>query len=190
MALPLGLNDLCKIDLVACDMSYGADKTNVPIGSVLASYFDTPNFDTGTECQYGIPSGYVVREKITDSDSGFKALVFVNVNTSEVIVAMAGTNGSDSRDWLSNTRLGWDQWSNNKAAVFNCLDTLGFTPSKIHFTGQSLGGGLAEYAAYDYLARANPADRAALKSRMSLVTFNGFGGAVMLSQNSPGGNRW
>lgn len=188
MTLPYGLNDLCKIDLVACDMSYGADKTSVPIGSALASYFDTPEF--GKECQYGIASGYVVREKIDDSLSpnptGFKALIFVNTTTSEVIVAMAGTDGSDSRDWLSNTRLGWDQWSANKNAVFNKLDSLGFTPSKIHFTGQSLGGGLAEYAAYDYLARVNPADRAALKSRMSLVTFNGFGGAAMLSQKNAG----
>lgn len=43
MALPLGLNDLCKIDLVACDMAYGAgDRSRVQVGSALASYFDTP----------------------------------------------------------------------------------------------------------------------------------------------------
>ena len=168
-------------------MAYGANDPNrVQIGSALASYQDT-NF--GDECLYGFPSGYVVRQIFDDSETtrtGFKALVFINTNTSEVIVAMAGTDGPDSRDWLSDTRLGWDQWSANRASVFNCLDTLGFTPSKIHFTGQSLGGGLAEYAAYEYLARANPQDRAALRERMSLVTFNGFGGATMLSRQLGG----
>src|SRR5689334_6951995 len=177
MAIPLGLNELAKVDLVACDMSYGADKANVGIRTRLATYPDTT---WGRECPYPVASGWEVREKFNDPSSGFKALAFINLFSNEIVIAMGGTDGPNTRDWLSNSRLGWDQWTRNKASIFSFIDNLGFTPSMIHFTGQSLGGGLAEYAAYDYLARANPADRPALKSRMTLVTFNGFGGEAKL----------
>ena len=183
MAIPLGLDELSKLLLVASDMSYGAsDPIRVRVGLPLASFNDTTY---GIECPYSILSGYQVREIYNDpapEGTGFKAVAFLNVETSEVIIAMAGTDGPDSRDWLSNSRLGWDQWTANKSKIFSFLDTLGFQPSKIHFTGQSLGGGLAEYAAYEYLARAQPEAREALKSRTTLVTFNGFGGQTMLSR--------
>src|SRR5215213_8672739 len=106
MAIPLGLDGLSKIDLVASDMAYGADDpAHVRIGTSLASYRDT---DYGTECPYNVLSGYEVRKTFSDPTTGFKALAFLNVETSEVIIAMAGTDGPDSRDWLSNSRLGWD----------------------------------------------------------------------------------
>jgi hypothetical protein len=55
-------------------------------------------------------------------------------------------------------------------------------PGKIYFTGHSLGGALAQYAAYEYLQTLS----ASQKSRVSLITFNAFGGVDGIKQNLGG----
>ncbi|MGD9726129.1 MAG: calcium-binding protein [Nitrospiraceae bacterium] len=90
--------------------------------------------------------------------------------------------------------LGWNQWDVvGRAAVFSFLDSLKVNPTnqdtafegKIHFTGQSLGGGLAQYAAYEYV-ESHQGLTGFSKSNITLTTFNGFGGVLGLQENSGG----
>ena len=85
-------------------------------------------------------------------------MLYQNVNAHELIVAMAGTDGTDIKDWWSNvTHYGWNQWEKNRITVLTQIDRLvqatqgpnGEQP-KIYFTGQSLGGALAQYAGYEF----------------------------------------
>lgn len=194
MALPMGLNDLAKLALLASDASYF--KTDLR-GSALAALLDTTY---GVAPKYSVPSGYFAVAQGVDPNTGFGFIAYQNEQTNEVIVALRGTDGPNPQDWVANSQyLGWNQWNargGGRDLVFGFLDGLTnpdgspFT-GKIHFTGQSLGGGLAQYAAYEYvrdqktLAAQNGTTFDA--SRISLTTFNGFGGALGLQQNVAGG---
>jgi len=110
-----------------------------------------------------------------------------------VIVALRGTDGPDPQDWVANSQhLGWNQWSSpdGRGRIFAFLD--GLAPpgeafaGTIHFTGQSLGGGLAQYAAYEYV-QSHQNLTGFSKANITLTTFNGFGGVLQLQQNVAGG---
>ncbi|WP_300451935.1 putative Ig domain-containing protein, partial [Accumulibacter sp.] len=99
-------------------------------------------------------------------------------------------------DWVTNSQsTGWSQWESLKQdlsptdkGVFGTLAELA-NISHLHFTGQSLGGALAQYAAYEYVRR----ESASLgedeepgrfdKSTVTLTTFNGLGAKWGLSAN-------
>ncbi|ULA65541.1 MAG: hypothetical protein LZF86_220002 [Nitrospira sp.] len=190
MALPTGLNDLAKLTLLASDASYF--KTDLT-GSVLAALPDTTY---GVAPQYSVPSGYVAVAQGVDPNTGFGFIAYQNQQTNEVIVAMRGTDGPNPQDWVANSQyLGWNQWNTQNAGrslVFGFLNGLTnpdespFT-GEIHFTGQSLGGGLAQYAAYEYVrdhkALAAQNNTTFDASRITLTTFNGLGGVLGLQYN-------
>src|SRR6266571_3903372 len=130
--------------------------------------------------------------KFQDDENGFGAIVYrskVQIEgKTHYIVAMQGSDGPSARDWFQNLYLAREAWGKEKDEVTNfltqgSLDFPGIVPSDgiIHFTGQSLGGGLAQYAAYAYvkemntLAEADPSKKLNLETDVSLVTFNGFG---------------
>lgn len=158
MVLPAGLNDLAKLTLLASDASY-FDLLRHPVlsGSALGPLLDTAY---GVVPQYTVPSGFVEVIQNRDPGTGFGYIAYRNMQTNEVIIAMRGTDGPNPQDWVSNSQyLGWNQWNERGAGrdlVFGFLDSLtdldgsAFTGT-IHFTGQSLGGALAQYAAYDYV---------------------------------------
>jgi len=179
-------SELTKLLLVACDMSYAADDPALGfVGSPLQAYQDTENYNIPVP--FSIPSGFVVDKLFVDAPSGFKAIAFRG--QSDLIIAFGGTDGNNLQDWKENLKFGWSQWIRNSESIFSYLDQLrapdGVSPfnGKVHFTGQSLGGGLAEYAAYEFLARAdNQTAIDALKARITVTTFNGFGGAAILAQ--------
>ncbi|CAG0968358.1 Mbeg1-like protein [Geobacter sp.] len=112
----------------------------------------------------------------TDPNTGFSAVVFKKEGTQEYIVAFTGTQSA--QDAAADIGLGTLQWENNQASVMNYLNNLP-ADAKIDFTGHSLGGALAQYAAYDYLA-AHPSATA------SLTTYNGLGGMNGLQQMDRG----
>ena len=82
---------------------------------------------------------------------------------SEMVVAFRGTDFNQSDDWLSNLR--WvtrilplhDQYEQVREHVDGLIDEairkLGCTPERIVAVGHSLGGGLAQHAAYAQLPR-------------------------------------
>lgn len=166
----------------------------VPLGGALAPFRDTPTYDILP--QYAIAPGFV--KSSIDSASrndavGFKFTAYRNASTNEIIVAFGGTDGLDPVDWTSNTQLGWNQWKNSRNLVFDYLRPLVDAGTKVHFTGQSLGGALAQYAAYEWvqtkLTVIDENDPEFLadfdKANVSLTTFNGLGGLKSLIDNLP-----
>ncbi len=193
MALPIGLNDLAKLTLLASDASYFTSSHPVLSGSGLAALHDTAY---GIAPQYSVPSGFFEVKQRVDPNTGFGFIAYQNQQTNEVIIALRGTDGPNPQDWVANSQyLGWNQWierGGGRDLVFGFINSLtnpdGSTfTGEIHFTGQSLGGGLAQYAAYEYvhdqkaLAALNGTTFDA--SRITLTTFNGFGGVLGLQQN-------
>lgn len=147
MALPNGLNDLAKLTLLASDESYFSPQFPVLDGSLLQPLLDTPSYNVHPQYDIVPAREFVVDRHFLDNTTGFKAIAFRNVETNEVILAFGGTDGVNFQDWAANVEhLGWNQWAgndgNNRRDVFAYLNSLGPT-TKIHFTGQSLGGALA-----------------------------------------------
>ncbi len=124
-------------------------------------------------------SGYQFLQAFPDTDTGFLALVYRNPDTKNCIVAFTGTQPS-FQDAYSDLNLGWQQWSNNKIPLFQFLAAMKADPElgleQVDFTGHSLGGALAQYAAYEYMLQENPAS-------FTLTTFNAFGGTQGILQN-------
>ena len=194
MFVTQSLNELAKLTLIASDDSYFTGALSAP--SALAPLRDTPTYDILP--LYTIMPGF---NKISsDNDSridsvGFKFVAYRNENTNEVIVAFGGTDGPDPVDWTSNTALGWNQWLRGRDLVFAVLrdSNVVNADTKVHFTGQSLGGALAQYAAYEWvktkLTVTDENDPEFLadfdKSNVSLTTFNGLGGLKGLVDNLP-----
>lgn len=98
--------------------------------------------------------GYIVDKVLGDEGLGLKGYIFYNINAHDAIVSFAGTeNVVDGADDVF--RLGWNQWKDARGDVkrhlndyfenvINKLDPVG----EVYFVGHSLGGALAQYAAY------------------------------------------
>jgi Ca2+-binding RTX toxin-like protein len=170
-------NELARLMLIACDQSYAGDALHRL--DELAPYPDTPAYEHSAPYAT-VGSGFKVERTIEFRQTGFKAIVFKDEVNNEFIVAMAGTDGLDAVDWSINLGLGWPQWvglttsNSGRQAVRDALNDLTDPDSRVHFTGQSLGGALAQFAALDYYAdRQSEPD---ILSRITLTTFNGLGG--------------
>jgi len=163
-------NDEYKIMLDAADSVYSNGLLSVPDGYYLLDY---PLKD--------------------HNNNGFKAVIFKNDLTNEYIISFAGTE--DLQDAHADIKLGWDQW---KGEVRN--DVIKFindivsdhNATKIHFTGHSLGGALAQYALYEYISTIRTADdpTKALPVPVDITTFNALGGLDGLTQYLPDTNKY
>jgi hypothetical protein len=181
MGISFSLNDLAKLTLIASDAAYFSIRYPVPINAPLAPLSDTPKYDIGP--QYSVFLDNFIKATQGGIDAiGFKYAIYKNTSSNEVIVAFGGTDGHDPVDWTGNTRLGWDQWKEGRAQVFADLRELVNVDTKVIFTGQSLGGGLAQYAAYEWVQAkltARSTDEEFLdgfnKANVNLTTFNAFG---------------
>lgn len=123
--------------------------------------------------------GYQWVAEISDVGTGFHAQVFKN-GANEYVVAFTGTEAI-FRDAYTDLNLGWTQWSRKREEVFQLLRDLKATGelASVTFTGHSLGGGIAQYAAYEYANELEPAP-------FSLTTFNAFGGVEGIRQKLNG----
>lgn len=117
---------------------------------------------------------------LDDPGTGFHAEVYRKIGTNEYTVAFTGTEPFSlaGQDIPADLALGAEQWKTNRNTVLAALDSLSGA-SKITFTGHSLGGALAQYAAYHYLKERSS------HPPVSLVTFNGLGGKPGLEQMYP-----
>jgi hypothetical protein len=125
---------------------------------------------------YGVevPAGYHIATKkgeqlvFDDAKTGFHAVILLKDGTNEYTVAFTGTQPSTGTDVLADLAVGVNQWNtSNKNAVLGALASL--TPSKVTFTGHSLGGMLSQYAIYDWLKDYS-------SGTANLITFNAAGG--------------
>ncbi len=181
--------NLAKQLLLACDQSYfdgsHAPATVLgPLPDMTSTDPDYINLNIYTDIpQFSWQGDYEFEFSIEDVATGAKLVIYQNKHNDEVIVAFGGTDGTDLKDWVANSQsVGWNQWAALKdperGNLFGRLAAL--NPTQVHFTGQSLGGALAQYAAYDYLkdksaplpnGQPNPFN----KSSVTLTTFNGLG---------------
>ena len=103
----------------------------------------------------------------------------------DFVVAFAGTE--DLQDAYADVRLGWDQWEHHRDVLLGELGGLA-TLGTIHFTGHSLGGALAQYAAYEfsysYREALRRASQPVVSPDITLTTFNSLGGIEALAQHS------
>lgn len=205
---------LSRICLVACDQAYwGGPQSNTPnalgpitAGTVLAPYADsggaTDLFPNALPAAFFNPistglSEWTVIDRTDDPETGFGATIYKRSNldgTADFLVAFQGTRGPNAQDWQGNFGFGVDKWNSvaGGQALIAKLRTLlrsNAITGDIYFTGQSLGGALAEYAAYGFRTTADQLRKTEgisefSNGRIALLTYNGLGGIAGLQKIS------
>ncbi|MBI5267548.1 MAG: DUF2974 domain-containing protein, partial [candidate division Zixibacteria bacterium] len=141
---------------------YNVDQNGYVQNTLLGAY--------GYRVEAGFDDAFAV------NPTGFKAVILSRTKadgTKDWIVSFTGTEPT-ALDLASDLQLGWNQWNSappqGGQAVIEFLRTNVQTGSTINFTGHSLGGGLAEYAAY--YAKT---DQTLSQLNLTLTTFNSMG---------------
>lgn len=197
MTTPLDTRNALAMEmLVACDQSYVYGKSERVVERTRIGRLPDSSEASEAPLPYALPdAGFVVAAVIEAEGTGFKSVLYKHETRNEFIVAMAGTDGPNFQDWAQNLRWGWGQWdfiddktkdlseASGKFQVTKALEDLVDPDSKpvIHFTGQSLGGALAEYAAFDYW-QTNQIEYPDILDRLTLTTFNGLAGGAALTR--------
>ena len=107
------------------------------------SYESTPAPTIGGGAFERLPSN------LNDPTTGFRAEVYRNTQTGDLIVAFTGTQPS-ANDALADLNVGVTQWERNREAVSSFIAANLDEGAAVNFTGHSLGGALAQFAAYDF----------------------------------------
>jgi hypothetical protein len=128
--------------------------------------------------------GYSPIDGRSDSNTGFSLTIYKSLTSEQYIFAFRGTEFS-SQDSYTGLNVGIKQWSEaNSEYVAERISfyTAGDSEANLHFTGHSLGGALAQFAAYEYAAVIMAAEIAGESTAsFDLVTFNAIGGELALS---------
>ncbi|HSD70455.1 MAG TPA: VCBS domain-containing protein [Woeseiaceae bacterium] len=199
------IEKLSRFTLVASDQAYRSGIATD--GSVfLAPHLDSPGIDlfpNTMPASFFDPvftdlSAWKIIDRIDDPSTGFGATTYRRVNADgkvDFMVALQGTRGPNAQDWGGNLGFAVDKWTSADGGQLlrSRLQALLSGPNgnqitgDIYFTGQSLGGALAEYAAYDFrtdIVRLGISNFPS--SRIALVTFNGLGGIAGLQKIAQG----
>ncbi len=115
---------------------------------------------------------------IDNPTTGLYVTTYHNPTTNEYIVAFRGTESA--ADWVNNANRGWPQYDYARGPIQGLLNSLTDSGVHVSITGHSLGGGLAQFAAYDY-AYSNPN----ASNEISLTTWNALGGKWALEEEYP-----
>ncbi len=124
--------------------------------------------------------GFIHHKEIRDDSVGLHAQIWKRENpdgSMEYIVAFTGTEKNAQDLWVD-ANYGWPQYESLLNDPFSrwqdLLTEMRSSPDNvIHFTGHSLGGALAQFAAYDYL---DPEKQNSNVAQVDLTTFNALGG--------------
>ncbi|OGS97667.1 MAG: hypothetical protein A3H31_12140 [Gallionellales bacterium RIFCSPLOWO2_02_FULL_57_47] len=119
------------------------------------------------------PTGTIYVKSLDDPKTGAHAQIFRVNGTGEYIVAFTGTQPDvGGQDLYSDFGYyGMDQWLALQPKLQDFLTGQGSTAAAIHFTGESLGGALAQYATYD-MAQGLQAEG----KQVTMTTLNALGG--------------
>ncbi len=190
-------NSLLHALIVADDQSYNGPTSPyysaalMSVGAPLTEFKDGDSANLMPGGWQPDLAGWTVDKRYDESATGFGAVIYKKPSgdgtTFDYIVALQGTRGPNAQDWHGNLTYGWEKFVGAQGQeLMNRLtgpDGILSTTHSIHFTGQSLGGALAQYVAYRYVDVRREFGRAINPSDMSLTTFNGLGGVEALSQN-------
>ena len=145
------------------------------------SYQDLEVGSTIKDPSHSSLNGYKVDKMFGTTGDGLTAYALRDPGTGNVVIAFRGT--SDGEDWKDNVgNLGWRQWQEAKPDVERYLKNNWKDGAEVTFAGHSLGGALAQYAAYEAAG-----DYAGRRDTMNLVTLNGLGAVNGIDENLPGG---
>ena len=128
-----------------------------------------------------VPDGYTVKTRIDDSGTGLSVTIYKELVGNNYIFAFSGTQLS-VQDVFSDLTLGMSQWLQNRDLIREEF-TLAIAENSnaiFHFTGHSLGGALAQYAAFEY-AQGKADENPDMAAPFDLVTFNSLGGELALN---------
>src|SRR5215207_7721143 len=155
-----GIERLSSFTLVACDQAYDTtpnsslehypDSFGMP-GDLYPASMPARFYDAS---RVGLSEWHTL-ERINDSTTGFGATIYARARDgkTDYMVALQGTRGPNPQDWAGNLQFGLDKWNASTGGQRLMADLsarLGEITGDIYFTGQSLGGALAEYAAYEF----------------------------------------
>jgi len=133
-----------------------------------------------------IPLGYSLFRSFPTTGLGGNVIIYQRGEgaslENEFIVAFRGTE-PQADDGYADLGIGWDQWLQISDQIASFLTQALIDGSQLHFVGHSLGGALAQYAAYAYQSRAVAEH---LQPIFSLETVNALGGIAGLRAEFPG----
>lgn len=145
----------------------------VLLDAAFASYPDAPD----------APNGYDRSTIQITNLEGLHVEIYQKKDTQDYIVSFRGTETDQPNDIATDLNLGWPQYEKSRdriqAEIKNLIDKGGL----VEITGHSLGGALAQFAAYDLAKEAQQSGRSEILNRVSLTTWNALGGVWGLQRN-------
>lgn len=125
---------------------------------------------------------YQLTTQITNPE-GLHADIYKKKNSNDYIISFRGTETSQVNDIYTNANLGWLQYEKSQRDIQKTIKSLLADGNKIDITGHSLGGALAQFAAYDLAKEAKESGNSELLNQISLTTWNALGGVWGLQRN-------
>ena len=126
------------------------------------------------------PEGYTrIPVQITNPE-GLHVEIYQKDNTQDYIISFRGTETDQLNDIATDLNLGWPQYSASRERIQSEINKLLERGGNVEITGHSLGGALAQFAAYDLAKRTQSSD---ILDRVFLTTWNGLGGVWGLQRN-------
>ena len=131
------------------------------------------------------PNGYTIEGSPIRNQFGLFITVFKKKDSESYVVSFRGTEDlstwEGAKDWSNNFRDGWLQYRESRDEIGERIDQLlaKDKSSTIHLVGHSLGGALAQFAAFDLGMRHSMS----ANQRTTLTTWNALGGQWGLRAN-------
>lgn len=128
---------------------------------------------------------YEVTGSPITNELGFYAIVYRKKGSNDFILSFRGTEAPNTwegiKDWSNNLNNGWPQFASARHEIRIVAHRLltKYPDSRIHLVGHSLGGALAQFAAYDLAVTYGGSKN----DRITLTTWNALGGEWGLSEN-------
>lgn len=128
------------------------------------------------------PSGYTYAKKIIKNEEGLHAEIYQKIGSQDYIVSFRGTDKA-LNDVSTDANLGWPQYDKSREEIQGILREIINEGGRVDITGHSLGGALAQFAAYDLARVARESGNSEPLNRVSLTTWNALGAAWGLQRN-------